>query len=276
MAARRCILCGAAGPLTREHIWPQWYSDLHPGRRYRMETILGMGETPHHRNATSMDLQPRVLCRPCNEEWGERLEARVRPRFIGMLDGGPEIITLPFAQYISTWATLKIVASEHLTRSRIEVPFFTEEQRAYLRSKTRPPDSLLLWIGRYVGAQRDAGWLMPTRSWAPLLDDPTIGTDVYSATYSIGQILIQLVGVHAFPLDNDKERGASFHVPVRPGLWHEALLPIWPLPDKQTKWPPAKAFDDKGFQALAGRWHKQKPARNVKHQPAPKSARHRK
>jgi len=55
LAPKSCILCGAKGPLTKEHIWPDWYSRLHCGRQYEMESVIG-DDPPRHRKAASMDL----------------------------------------------------------------------------------------------------------------------------------------------------------------------------------------------------------------------------
>lgn len=274
MAARRCILCGADGPLTREHIWPDWYSKLRPDRTYELESIIDDRRPPEYRKARSLDLQPRVLCAQCNNKWGKALEEAVRPRLGRMAQGSAEIVTLPFARQLAAWAMLKIMAAEHLVRSRNRVPFFRPEHGSYLRSNTKPPEQMFLWIGHYIGGRRMAGWILSKRSWGRLPADESVGVDRYSVTYSLGEVAFQFLGINVFPLTEGQDPNRSvgvfnpFHIQAP---WSKALTRIWPLPDSMFSWPSAKTLDHRAFEASAARWHEESPARKVKHQSSSRS-----
>jgi hypothetical protein len=260
VAAKACILCGTKGPLTREHIWPQWYSSMHPTREYMLESILGT-DRPTYRRAASLDLQPRVLCGTCNSHWGKDLEEAVRPRLTGMTRGRSEIITLPFARQLAAWATLKIMAAQHLVRSGDEIAFFGQEEGAALRRRSEPPEGAFIWIGRYVGSRREAGWVLSKQSARRLPEDPTVGAFRHSVMYSIGQVAFQLFGVRLFPLTEEQDsRSIGFYNRFSlMGPWGEALIRIWPLPETRFLWPPSTALDDDGFDAAAARWHDRSP-----------------
>jgi hypothetical protein len=270
MAPKTCILCGAPGPLTKEHIWPDWYSELKPERRYSLESIHG-DEPPTYREATSLDLKPRVLCKPCNNEWGSTLEGKIRPLLEPLSEGRQEIVvTLPAARRLATWAALKFMVAEHLTKEHRPL-FFIDKERRWLREKERPPKQVTLWLGRYVGRQFDAGWFMDQRSLLPFADDPSAEADLYVQTISVGQALIQMLAFHVFPTDpKDRRKQIEVFFPVdRSVKWSEALVQLWPLPESRFRWPPPRAVDDAGFLKLARRWHEPHyPGGKVPYHPA--------
>jgi len=150
MAAKACVLCGTTPPppLTKEHIWPEWYNRKNPTRRYQLEALYGDVERVNP--ARSLNLKPRVLCQRCNSVWGSRLESLIEPILTPMLDGSATSLTLREMGLLVGWFTLKCMASKYL------VPnpdfFFSPEDGAHLRATLLPPSSACVWIGRYVGS----------------------------------------------------------------------------------------------------------------------------
>ena len=80
--ARRCIFCGGAGPMTREHVLADWI-----GREF------GIKDPQRHWHLAETDAGSRVrqylqspfrstakcVCASCNAGWMARLEGAVRP-----------------------------------------------------------------------------------------------------------------------------------------------------------------------------------------------------
>jgi hypothetical protein len=266
MAAKACILCDAAPPpsLTGEHIWPDWYNRQQLGFRYELESILERGK-PVKRNTQAMNLKPKVLCPPCNNDWGGKLEDRVSPILTPMIRGEARTLTRDDMQLISAWFTLKAMVSEYLmpagTRTR---RFFNLDDGKRLRATLQPPELAHIWIGRYVGIRKSAGWIMDRSSAHEVSAKPRAGAFWHSVTYSIGQVLLHLF-VSSRPIALDDIGDHEYLDPIgyyfkwAPGDWDSCLTEIWPLPSGPVSWPPEKAFDDKGFVYLADRWNVQEP-----------------
>ena len=129
-ARRRCIFCGAAGPLTREHIYPQWLREL-PGPRELHGSRLV--EQPILRNKTispdrfgfpvtltfevgkvnpkASDLQIKMLCESCNSGWLGSLEGSVKPLVLQLLDDSDTELTVQQWALIAAWAAWSVAIS---------------------------------------------------------------------------------------------------------------------------------------------------------------------
>jgi hypothetical protein len=145
-----------------------WYNRQQSGLRYEIETILERG-APVRRATQGMHLKPRVLCFPCNNNWGSKLEDRVGAILTPMIRGEDAPLSANAQQLISAWFTLKVMASEYLVPSGIRVRrFFELGDGQHLRATLRPREGVRIWIGRYVGSRASAGWtwieVRPARS----------------------------------------------------------------------------------------------------------------
>jgi hypothetical protein len=267
MASKACILCGAQPPppLTDEHLWPDWYNRQQPGFRYELESVLEGGK-PVVRPTQAMNLKPRVLCVPCNTDWGSKLEDRIGPILTPMIRGTARTLTASDMQLISAWFTLKAIVSEYLIPAGIRRRrFFDLDHGKHLRATLQPPEGLNVWIGRYVGSRKDAGWIMDRSSAREVSAKPRALALWHSVTYSIGQVLLHLFAT-ARPIliddtvrDHEKLDPVSYVFEWAPGNWSTGLTQIWEPPSSAVSWPPEKAFDDNGFVYLADRWQTKQP-----------------
>ena len=148
-----CILCGNPPPLTGEHVFPDWYSRLHPERNYEIESIIGSND-PTYEPRNSLDLKPEVLCEPCNNRWGSTLENKAKRDIEPMSQGEDHTIGITSARRLAAWACLKAMVAEHLVADHRETMFFTEDERRHLRTTAHPPECVKgVWVGRYIGAK---------------------------------------------------------------------------------------------------------------------------
>lgn len=270
MGSNSCILCGTKPPprLTGEHIWPDWYNKQQPDFRYELETVLERGE-PVVRPTQGMNLKPRVLCGPCNNDWGSKLEERVEPILTPMMRGDAGVLGASEMQLLSGWFTLKVMASEYLVPAGIRSrTFFDLDNGRHLRATLRPPEGVRIWIGRYVGTRSKAGWITDRSSAREVSTEPRAGSFWHSVTYSIGQVLLHLFAASRPILIDSTVRHDEHLDPISyvwrwaPGDWDSCLIPIWePPPSGPVRWPPQKAFDDKAFVYLADRWNAEKAPR---------------
>ncbi len=104
----------------------------------------------------------------------------------------------------------------------------------------------------------------------PFSADPAAEAILYVQALAIGQLIFQTLAFHPYRLDPTEQRNtAKGFLACAPGDWNDALIPIWPLASKPIEWPPPLAFDDRGFQDLARRWHQDRPPRQSEDNPAP-------
>jgi hypothetical protein len=243
-----CMLCEASGPLEKEHIWPDWYSRFRPGIEFEFAGTIA-GHPYKRRPAQKFDLAPKVLCRTCNGVFGSQMEDSLSAVLKPMVDGGRRALSIPLMTQLSAWATLKFMAIDLMASGR--TPFFSQKERAYLRRKSRPPVGSALWIGRYVGHNRRTGSFSDQRSALIVETDDSIEHDSWSATYTIGEVVIQL-----FAIQGHDRLGRIPNLQLvqsRPD-WEKAMLQIWTPADSPFNWPPSEALDDLGLDALVARW----------------------
>jgi hypothetical protein len=143
MGSKACILCDAHPPpaLTGEHIWPDWYNQQQPPDfRYELEAQINNGPV-EVRPTKAMNLKPKVLCDPCNTQWGSRLENRVSPILTPMMRGEPQRLGKDETQLISAWFYLKAMVSEYLIPAEMRDQRFHEIAHGqHLRATLRPPE----------------------------------------------------------------------------------------------------------------------------------------
>jgi hypothetical protein len=95
-----CPFCDSTTDLTREHVWPDWYSrQLHA----RGATLTG-----HNVSRSRIELTVPV-CRTCNNTWMSVLENDTRPLLTTMMgagigESGPVGLTLDQQARLATWA----------------------------------------------------------------------------------------------------------------------------------------------------------------------------
>lgn len=258
MAAKACILCGVAPPppLTGEHIWSNWYNRQQPGFRYELESVID-GEVSL-RPTQYMNLKPKVLCHPCNHDWGGKLEDRVGPILTPMMRGEARQLSTCDMQLMSAWFFLKAMASEYLVPAKSRPRrFFELERGRYLKATLRPPDGVRVWIGQYVGSRANAGWITDRSSTRQVSDSPAAAVFWHCVTYSIGQVLLHLFAssrpISLAPLGDLKEPATiKYSIPWAAGNWATGLSRIWTPPSGPVSWPPEKAFDDEGLRISRG------------------------
>jgi len=196
---------------------------------------------------------------------GSKLEDRVGPILTPMIRGNDKTLTANDMQLVSAWFILKAMVSEYLVPAGVRVRrFFDLDQGRHLRETLRPPEGTRIWIGRYVGTRSRAGWVTDRSSVREVSVDPRAAVLWHSVTYSIGPVLLHLFAMHrpvALDPIGDLEEIAVIEYSFKwaPADWDSALVPIWEPPRGPVRWPPQKAFDDKGFVYLADRWQPQEP-----------------
>jgi hypothetical protein len=165
---------------------------------------------------------------------------------IPMLSGEDTTLGIPQQWTMTRWAIKTAMVFEYVTHQRSL--FYTDDERASVRSTEQIPSHSFAWLARYTRGPEGCTLA-------------TIGVDGYPAnaaaatvtpyltTLVFGQLLIQVITVRPY---EGEERGARIH--PTSGPWHLNSLRIWPN-DKAIAWPPQLAVDDKSLGGFHRRWH---------------------
>jgi hypothetical protein len=241
MPDRTCIFCGAKGPLTHEHIIPEWASTVLLGpdpadylRIIHADYLHGVEYSKKR-----ADLAPVVVCggttADCNSGWMEDREDLVRPFFKKMMVGRPQSLTMRKQAMTATWAVMKAMTAEYLGPVDRE-KYWSQSERAVLRRSKNPPDGVMVWLGRSI--TNDAGFMADQKiEWAAPDGGPPIPG--YAVLIAMGQLIV-LVFAHRLRL-GARFSGFTFDIP-----FDRAAVPVWPQ-IKAQRWPPQMVFDQNGI-----------------------------
>ncbi len=229
---RVCLACGDRAALTRAHLIGRALQKLLPpsesGTTYTRSTpgsgIRGDLAWRDH-STSSLELQVKRLCGPCNRDWMGRLEAETRG-VIAEMAGGKEVDLNPaLAAAVATWSCL--VA---LLRGTAEAqPWgFTEAEAREMRRLTAPPAGSHVWLLR---GNRRTDFMTRTMVAIDLDADRPL-----HATYlRLGQLTIIVATSHlASGLDLlfNSRRYSTLSVDLHPKRW------------TTPRWPPASIVED--------------------------------
>src|SRR3954454_13509204 len=104
-----CVFCGADGPLTLEHVFPDWlrpFLAVHgdeDGTHRRQVFRVGGEETDRSHKGAPATLTVRSVCAGCNNGWMSRLEGRAKPFLETMLRGHSRTYYAGGQEVIATW-----------------------------------------------------------------------------------------------------------------------------------------------------------------------------
>ena len=229
---RTCVFCGGT-PLTKEHIWPQWIGDALP---ITAELVPHEVHDLPPWDAPPFSLTVKRVCASCNNGWMSDLETTARPSLTPMMLGQQVALDGPTQKVIATW-TLKTAMMFQFTEKARSIP---DEHYEFLYRRRAPPGSTLTWIARYVNLKPDGTWHVERMAHYASHKLEIIGSESgklthgYGVTMSIGQLVLQVLGVYG-------DHGERVHRSARsPGHSEE----IWPTHGIVT-WPPRFALDEK-------------------------------
>lgn len=186
------------------------------------------------------------VCRPCNSEWLESIERRVRPHFERMVGASTERMWLGAEAQadIALW-TLKTA----MVFSLIGFKFYDEPERRSLYSTSALPlGRPRIWLGAFVGTH--AATMIDSRVYLRVPGRSGRIRPAYIVTMTVGHVALQL-----FDARGPEDLGL-FSPPRMPSVteWEPAMVPIWPPRYPTVEWPPPFKLDDEGLSALIDRW----------------------
>ena len=227
-----CPFCDNQQELTREHVWPGWYS------RYLQERGATLtGDIVSH---NSIELTVPV-CRSCNNTWMSVLEKDTRPLLMAMADAGtgrklPISLTPAQQTQLATWAVKTAYLIDAYQQPAIPRGFLHEFALHRI-----PNQWTAVWVAGYtpdVAARAEKRAMEFLSSSGPTNNSP----NGFVVTFTIFNVLFQIVGHF---------NGGSFQINDNRRHYDQALFRIWPSPGTDLPWPPAFGFSRVSWDSLA-------------------------
>ena len=251
-----CVFCGDSGPLTQEHVWPQWLRDEVPDFAdlgTQVMGIVGYPNTWRQRRTKAFSARPKIVCATCNNGWMSDLESASAPILAPMIRGQPVRLDRAAQRLVAFWLAKTVMTARWVHRDR-RFPGIPTDHYVELYQHQAPPGHSQVWVAACSHDDRPSRQLplgyryrmirlerlqVATRGglWLPF-------RPAYAVALSIGN-LAGLVFGHTY------DRA----VPVLSydGTLGMALHDVWPGGDEELAWPSGFCLNYTEFNLLISR-----------------------
>ncbi|UYN95905.1 MAG: hypothetical protein KIT25_02880 [Enhydrobacter sp.] len=245
----KCIFCGFAGKLTREHVMSRWthkrYLPPRTMRKYRqLRATAQRQSTTFKIGKVAGDIRDwQVLCvceKTCNNGWMRKhVEDMARPILKELIAGKPLMLTPEMQAKIASWAALKVMVAEYGIGEHVTTH---HTQRKRMMRRQLPPDrGWGVWLGAYKRGAWPNYWtstpflLLPDARAAARPDKIATYYNSQASTLAIGELFVVVL---RSPKE-DLPRRFPFRPPDKGTLFR-----IWPPTTTNIRWP-GKVMSDR-------------------------------
>jgi hypothetical protein len=238
MAKRKCIFCGGSGPLTREHVFGDWFRKLVGIEDPRPASVT------HHvpGSAVEHDFEEipsartaRVVCADCNNGWMASLEEQAAIILTPLLQGQSGTLSEADLEILALWAFKTAFVLD--AASPGAGASFPAEDRHALRESGALPAKSAVWMTTWPGTTTiwTFHWGIPLRDGE---DDDADAPNTYGATFALGPIAFRVYATTVEAVDPE-----FFHDAV-PGIFKispdagplEWQAEFWLTADQLKEW----------------------------------------
>jgi len=111
---KSCFFCGTIGPLTQEHVFPQWIRRT--GNR-PLKAIVRTSSRPEAHLGDTYSWRVKILCAKCNNEYGGSLEEALKPTLKPMINGETVFLDTLKQGQLAQWAfKTALIAAKAVSR----------------------------------------------------------------------------------------------------------------------------------------------------------------
>lgn len=149
----KCIYCGAARKITREHIWPDWLKAYIKKDRLSYTHRVAVVHPSHvEESIKKIDGDPRsrrikAVCSTCNSGWMSALQTTAKRSVIPLVSGVPTFLNSAQQTNLAAWAGMAVMAAEFATPDKVAI---SPDDREYLRLHRELPRNWRVWIAHYL------------------------------------------------------------------------------------------------------------------------------
>lgn len=234
--ARQCVFCGSSKDLTREHVLPDWLSEIGLDPRPSIHHAGPINRLPRQWSARPFATTVKMVCAACNNGWLSQLEGAAKPVIAPLIRGEGRRLPYDDQALIAAWTCKTglvslLISSDEARASGYGVPP-TEYTSLYgQRDRMEPLPLSQYWIGACTGDRRMSSiWVTPfVIEVVGGLSPPDIPSG-YATILTLGKLMVQ---------------GVRFTDPaLQVELTTEwGFLDIWP-PTDTFPWPAGGVADD--------------------------------
>jgi hypothetical protein len=189
-----CIFCGG-GPLTREHLWPDWLrkeAAIREAYEHRIEQEAdGLETRDVEFSKPPFNQVVKAVCSSCNGGWMSTVEANAKPILQDLIYGRGRTLDAGDQRKVATWAFLKACVFDELHPLERVVP---EEHRQRLFTYGQPPATgVAIWLGTYEAQEVGHYAYQGLKVGRDGLPDP-VEPNIYTVTITVGALIVQVAG----------------------------------------------------------------------------------
>jgi hypothetical protein len=144
-----CLFCRTRSKLTREHIWADWLKHYLPRDRLNhehMSAVVLPRHTKREVKRISGDPRSRTLrcvCRDCNNGWMGRLQEKMKPTLVDLIEGARREFT-PYELFVlRSWISMFVIVAEGMDRKRRSVP---QDEIDFVFTNKGAPFNWRIWV----------------------------------------------------------------------------------------------------------------------------------
>jgi len=199
-----------------------------------MDAERGAGAALESWRTKSPAISVKRVCRACNNGWMSRLESRAKPVIESLIDDRLDVLDLQSMASIAAWA----VKTAMVLESTGPPPewFFTNEERARLRSDESLPQWTSVWIAKCLEHSGMYSASKKLRGTDSVRDESVTAT---VTTMVFGSLAIQ---TRTLRVRSAVPPNTTVTVAERTGPWNKLTLQVWPVHLEQVSWPAKMGF----------------------------------
>jgi hypothetical protein len=221
--ATQCVMCAAAGGLTREHALPAWLGrvldPIGEPVRHRYEGPPGSGVLREW-HAVGVGVTVKAVCASCNNGWMAELESSAQAMLTPLILGQDHAVTTEQSRLIVRWF-LKTMLMLELAGAKSQ-RIAPAEQETWVRG-VLPSEGVTVWMG----AARDlSGVATAGRGATVRLGENVVG-DGWFFVIVLGHLVLVAFG-----------GPSDFKQPSLAPPLTSALTRLWPEPPLLVSFPP--------------------------------------
>jgi hypothetical protein len=233
--ARSCVFCGATSNLTREHVLPDWLTEIGLDLASSEHQFGRLNRVPRQWSSRPFTTKVKMVCATCNNGWLSVLEGAAKPVLKPLIRGESRRLHDDDQALIAAWTCKTALVSllQHSREDRLDgygVPSSEYTSLYGQRDRQEPLPFSQYWIGSYSGNRAFSIWVTPFVIEVVGAGSPSDIPSGYAMTLVLGKLLVQ---------------GVRFTEPVLQleltTAWRS--LDIWP-PTDTILWPNASVADD--------------------------------
>lgn len=207
-----CIFCGQHSKLTKEHFWPNWlrkhlptdssdsyFTEIHSTNSLAPPTL--QNRKVFQGDVTTKKI--RAVCGSCNNGWMSRLEERVKPLLMSLMNDTAPHLTTRQVYEVSLWCSVKAVTAEYTNKNEALTP---SADRYQIRATGAIPKYIRIFLGTHAGLnfaayKRQSLTACPANTMKIFVLEKDLHRNIHAITFLLGRLVFHIVSARVAGFD---------------------------------------------------------------------------